>query len=155
MIRLMALISSQIGPPRTKHTLMMTDLYLIQLHGGPFDGYRQSVNYILLDSRLEMPGSLPCPDDFPPPSRPALYELRRASIELLAGLFTMVLKYYFVGMKVGMARAAITGLIRWKDRLTHRLLEIICGPRDARPPDTVQIDESAQPKRRSTTKHSN
>ena len=108
---------------------MMTDLYLIQLHGGPFDGYRQSVNYILRDTRLEMPGTLPCPDSLPSPHRAALYELRRASIELLDGLPTMVLDYHFVGMRVGMVSAAITRLVQWKDRLTQSLLRVARGPR--------------------------
>jgi len=76
---------------------MMTDPYLIQLHGGRFDGYRQSVNYILLDTRLKMPGTLPCPDGIPSPPRAAVYELRRASIEILDGLPTMVLNYHFAG----------------------------------------------------------
>jgi hypothetical protein len=110
---------------------MMTDLYLIQLHGGPFDGYHQSVNYILLDPRFAMPGTLPCPDGFSP-SRPAIYELRRSSIELFDGLPTIVLNYHFVGMRVGIAQAAVTSLVQWKDRLTHGLLRAIRGPSDAR-----------------------
>jgi hypothetical protein len=101
---------------------MMTDPYLIQLHGGFFDGYSQSVNYILQDSLLEMPGTLPCPDSLPSPSRAALYELRRASIELLDGMPTMVLNYHFVGMRVGMVSAAITRLVQWKEQLTRSLL---------------------------------
>jgi len=75
---------------------MMTGPYWIHLHGGRFDGYRQSVNYLPLDTRLEMPGTLPCPDSLPSPPRAALYELRRASIELRDGLPTMVLNYHFV-----------------------------------------------------------
>ena len=126
---------------------MMTDPYLIQLHGGCCDGYRRSVNYILLDTRLTMPGSLPCPDSFPSPPRPALYELIRASIELLDGLPTMVLDYHFVGMRVGMVSAAITRLVQWKDRLTQGLLRVTRGPRDARPPNTAQTDEPSQPHR--------
>jgi hypothetical protein len=103
---------------------MMTDPYLIRLHGGRFDGYRQSVNYILLDTRLEMPGTLPCPDDIPSPPRAAVYELRRASIEILDGLPTMVLNYHFVGMRVGMVSAQIKRLAQWKDRLAQRVLRI-------------------------------
>ena len=126
---------------------MMTDPYLIQLHGGYFDGYRQSVNYILLDTRLEMPGTLPCPDSLPSPPRTALYELRRASIELLDGLPTMVLNYHFVGMRIGVVSAAIVRLVQWKDRLTRSLLRVTSGPHDARPPNTAQTDEPAQPHR--------
>ena len=133
---------------------MMTDLYLIQLHGGCFDGYRQSVNYILRDTRLEMPGALPCPDSLPSPPRAALYELRRASIELLDGLPTMVLNYHFVGMRVGMVSAAITRLVQWKDRLTQSLLRVTRGPRDARLPNTAQTDEPAQPHRQLAGRHS-
>ena len=89
---------------------MMTDPYLIKLHGGLFDGYRQSVNYILLDTRLEMPGTLPYPDSLPSPPRASLYEFRQASIEILDGLPTMVLDYDFIGMRVGVVSAAITKL---------------------------------------------
>ena len=32
----------------------MMDLYLIQLHGGSFDGCRLSVNYILQNTRLAL-----------------------------------------------------------------------------------------------------
>ena len=126
---------------------MMTDLYLIQLHGGRFDGYHQSVNYILRDTRLEMPGALPCPDSLPSPRRAALYELRRASIEPLDGLPTMVLSYHFVGMRVGMVSAAITKLVQWENRLTESLLRVAHGPHDARLPNTAQTDEPAQPHR--------
>ena len=133
---------------------MMTDLYLIHLHGGPFDGYRQSVNYILRDRRLEMPGSLPCPDSLPSPRRVALYELKQASIGLLDGLPTMVLNYHFVGMRVGMVSAAITRLVQWKDRFTRRLLRVARDPRDARLPNTAQADEPAQPNRQLTGRHS-
>ena len=133
---------------------MMTDLYLIQLHGGCFDGYRQSVNYILRDRRLEMPGKLPCPDGLPSPHRAAVYELRRASIELLDGLPTMVLDYHFVGMRVGMVSAAIARFVQWKSRLRQIVLRVACGPRDARLPNTAQADELAQPNRQLTGRHS-
>ena len=121
---------------------MMTDLYLIKLHGGCFDGYRQSVNYILRNTRLQMPGTLPCPDSHPSPHRATLYELRRASIELLDGLPTMVLNYHFVGMRVGIAYAAITGLVRWQNRLRQRWSRVARGPDDARLPNAVQTDAS-------------
>lgn len=101
---------------------MMTDLYLIQLHGGCFDGYRQSVNYILWDTRLKMPGTLPCPKSNPSPPRTALYELRRTSIRVLSGWPTMVLDYDFVGMRVGVVSAAIARLVQWKNRLVQSLL---------------------------------
>jgi len=109
---------------------MMTDLYLIQLHGGPFDGYCQSVNYILRDKRLEMPGKLPCSDDLASPHRAAIYELRQASIRLLDDLPTMVLDYHFVGMRVGTVAAAITRFVQWKNRLTQSLLRVVRGSRD-------------------------
>lgn len=131
----------------------MTDLYLIQLHGGPFDGYCQSVNYILRNRRLEMPGVLPCPDDIPLPHRASEYELRRTSIELLDDLPTMVLDYHFVAMRVGLLSAAITKIVQWKDRLTRSLLRVT-RPRDARLPNTAQTDEPAQPHRQLADRHS-
>ena len=133
---------------------MMTDLYLIQLHGGPFDGYCQPVNYILRDRRLEMPGKLPCPDGLPSPHRAAVYELRRASIELLDGLPTMVLDYHFVGMRVGMASAAITRLVQWKHRLAQSLLRVARNPHDARLPNMAQTDEPPQSNRQLTGRRS-
>jgi len=133
---------------------MMTDLYVIQLHGGPFDGYCQSVNYILRDRRLEMPGKLPCPDGLPSPHRVAEYELRRTSIELLDDLPTMVLDYDFVGMRVGMVSAAVTKLVQWKNRLTQRLLRAARGPCNARLPNMAQTDEPVQPRKQLADKHS-
>ena len=133
---------------------MMTDLYLIQLHGGPFDGYCQSVNYILQEKRLEMPGILPCPDGLPSPNRAAEYELRRTSIELLDDLPTMVLDYHFVGMRVGMVSAAITRFVQWKNRFAQSLLRVARDPRDARLPNTAQADEPAQPNKQLTGRHS-
>jgi hypothetical protein len=133
---------------------MMTDMYLIQLHGGPFDGYRHSVNYILRDRRLEMPGVLPCPDGLTSPHRAAEYELRRTSIELLDDLPTMVLDYHFVGMRVGMVSAAITKFVQWKNRFTRRLLRVARGPRDTRLLNTAQVDEPAQSNRQLTGRHS-
>ena len=133
---------------------MMTNLYLIQLHGGCFDGYRQSVNYILRDRRLEMPGKLPCPDGLPSPHHAAIYELRRASIELLDGLPTMVLDYHFVGMRVGMASAAITRLVQWKHRLAQSLLRVARNPHDARLPNMAQTDEPPQSNKQLTGRRS-
>ena len=124
---------------------MMTNQYLIKLHDGFFDGYRQPVNYILLDTRLEMPGTLPYPDSLPSPPRASLYEFRQASIEILDGLPTMVLDYDFIGMRVGMVSAAITRLNKWKDRLTRSLLRSNHSPRDVRHPKPVQTEEPAQP----------
>ena len=133
---------------------MMTDLYLIQLHGGPFDGYRQSVNYILRNRRLEMPGTLACPGGLPSPHRAAEYELRRASIELLDDLPTMLLDYHFVGMRVGIVAAAITRFVQSKNRFAQSLLRVARDPRDARIPNTAQADEPAQPNRQLTGRHS-
>ena len=133
---------------------MMTDPYLIKLNGGLFDGYRQSVNYIFLDTRLEMPGTLPFPASFPSPLRAYLYDFRQASIEILDGLPTMVLNYHFVGMRVGMVSAAITRLVQWKGQLRQRLLRVNRGPRDARPPNTAQTDEPAQPHKQLAARHS-
>lgn len=101
---------------------MMTEIYLIKLHGGYFDGYRQSVNYILLDNRLEMPGMLPYPDGLPSLLQTALYEFRQASIEVFDGLPTMVLDYDYIGKRVGRVSAAIAKLNQWKDRVVRSLL---------------------------------
>ena len=106
---------------------MMTDPYLIKLNGGLFDGYRQSVNYIFLDTRLEMPGTLPFLDNLPSPPRAYLYGFRQASIEILDGLPTMVLDYDFLGLRVGVVSATITRLKHGKDRLTRGLFRVTQG----------------------------
>jgi hypothetical protein len=96
---------------------MTPDLYLIRLHGGPLDGHRHPLNYVPLASRLEIPGSLPFPDDLPPLSRPAVYELEKPSLELIDGLPTMVLHYHFAEARAGIVSAAITRLRQWRTRL--------------------------------------
>jgi hypothetical protein len=133
---------------------MMTDLYMIQLHGGPFDGYHQSVYYILLDSCLKMPGTLPCPDGLPLPSQPAMYELKQSFIEKLDGLPTMILNYHFVGMQVGMLSATIARLIQLKNRLTNSIVKLIGGQNDIRLPNKVQADDPNQPNSQLVGKHS-
>lgn len=100
---------------------MMTDLYSIRFHGGCFDGHRQSVNYVP-DTRLAIPGALLCPESFPPPTRPVLYELRRSAIELVDGLPIMVLDYYFVGTRVGRMSAAIARLTGRRNRRAQKIL---------------------------------
>jgi hypothetical protein len=123
---------------------MMPDPYLISLHGGSFDGYRKSVNFILLGTRLEMPGTLPAPDSLASPSRRSLYEFRQASIEIVDGLPTMVLDYDFIGMRAGRVSATITRFTRWKDRLARELRQVIRGSCDARHPHRTP-NEDRQP----------
>ena len=132
---------------------MMIDPYLIKLNGGLLDGYRQSVNYILLDTRLEMPGTLPFPDSLPLPPRAYLYDFRQASIEILDGLPTMVLYYDFIGIRVGVVSAVITKLNQWKDRFARSLLPGTRSPHDARFPKTVRTEEPAQPNRQLADDH--
>ena len=121
----------------------MKSPYLIQLYGGHFDGFRQSVNFIPLDDRLEMPGALSNPDRMPSPQRAALYELRTTTIDLSDGLPTMVLNYHFVGMRIGKLAAALARLLEWTNRIKQRRSHVGTGRGEARIPNAASINQPA------------
>jgi hypothetical protein len=95
---------------------MATEPYLIELRGGCFDGYRQSLDYVPLGNRWEMSAVPPNASRPKESSRLAVYELRRATLIQWEGMPTMLFGYDFVGIRSqrrsGADRGRVMSLLR-------------------------------------------
>lgn len=71
--------------------------YLVLFHGGPFDGHERNQHVPPFDLRIEMPMSPDSSGHGSGPTCVAIYEARRATLELVDGLPTMKVRFYFAG----------------------------------------------------------
>lgn len=91
---------------------MTPEPYLIELHGGCFDGCRTAVRYVPPHPRLELPvspSSLAAP---PSSSRAVVYQLKQILLTQVDGLPTLVYRYDYRGTRVRILRSLWEKAIR-------------------------------------------
>jgi hypothetical protein len=91
--------------------------YLIEFHGGRFDGYRQPSDFVLPSTRLEMPG--PEPLDGRASARRNVYEHRRSTVTFVNESPVVTFHLHFAGIIV--AAPQTTPARHWVE-LMHAIL---------------------------------
>jgi hypothetical protein len=75
---------------------MYTTPYLMELHGGRFDGYCELLQVMPSEERLELPTAPQSAATTQRPVRIAVYERKEVSVRLVAASPLLVLRYVYI-----------------------------------------------------------